>query len=92
MRSGTYDLAGSGLTFEIMCFESNTGGDRELPSSRTAQQPQDPLEQLDNPLSRQELEPTSRVTSEALYSEAVSGCTFSPRICSGIVWLFGMGN
>jgi hypothetical protein len=39
---------------------------------------------MDNPLSRQEPEPTSRVTPEALYSETVSGYTFSPRIRTGI--------
>ena len=39
---------------------------------------------MDNPLSRQEPGPTSRVTPEALYSETVSGYTFSPRIRTGI--------
>jgi hypothetical protein len=39
---------------------------------------------MNNPLSRQEPEPTSRVTLEALYSETVSGCTFSARIRTGI--------
>ena len=39
---------------------------------------------MDNPLSRQEPEPTSRVTPEALYSETVSGYTFSTRIRTGI--------
>jgi hypothetical protein len=39
---------------------------------------------MNNPLSRQEAEPTSRATHEALYSETVSGCTFSPRIRTGI--------
>jgi hypothetical protein len=39
---------------------------------------------MDNPSSRQEPEPTSRVTLESLYSETVSGYTFSPRIRTGI--------
>ena len=39
---------------------------------------------MDNPWSRQEPEPTSRVTTEVLYSETASGCTFSPRIRTGI--------
>ena len=39
---------------------------------------------MDNPLSRQEPGPTPRVTPEALYSETVSGYTFSPRIRTGI--------
>ena len=39
---------------------------------------------MDNPCSRQEPEPTSRATPEALYSETALGCTFSPRIRTGI--------
>ena len=39
---------------------------------------------MDNPWSRQEPEPPSRATPEALYSGTGSGCTFSPRIRSGI--------
>ena len=39
---------------------------------------------MDNPWSRQEPEPTSRVTTVVLYSETASGCTFSPRIRTGI--------
>ena len=51
---------------------------------------------MDNPLSRQEPGPTSRVTPEALYSETVSGYTFSPRIRTGIaagpnLQLIGLG-
>jgi hypothetical protein len=39
---------------------------------------------MDNPWSGQEPEPTSRATPEALYSETALGCTFSPRIRTGI--------
>ena len=39
---------------------------------------------MDNPWSRQEPEPPSRATPEALYSGNASGCTFSPRIRAGI--------
>jgi len=39
---------------------------------------------MDDPSSRREPEPTSRVTPKALYSETVSGYTFSPRIRTGI--------
>ena len=39
---------------------------------------------MDNPWSRQEPEPPSRATPEALYSGTASGCPFSPRIRTGI--------
>jgi len=39
---------------------------------------------MDNPWSRREPEPPSRATPEALYSGTGSGCTFSPRIRTGI--------
>ena len=39
---------------------------------------------MDNPWSRREPEPPSRATPEALYSGTTSGCTFSPRIRTGI--------
>jgi hypothetical protein len=39
---------------------------------------------MDNPWSRQEPEPPSRATPEDLYSETALGCTFSPRIRTGI--------
>jgi hypothetical protein len=83
MHSSTNYLASSGLTFEIMCFGLNTDQtfNRHLPK---AQQPEGPLEQMDNPWSRREPEPPSRATPEALYSGTASGCTFSPRIRTGI--------
>ena len=85
MHSSTNCLAGSGLTFEIMYFGSNTCRifNHHLPE-RGAQQPQDPLEQMGNPSSRQEPGPTSRATPEALYSGTASVCMFSPRIRTGI--------
>ena len=39
---------------------------------------------MDNPWSRREHELPSRATPEALYSGTASGCTFSPRIRTGI--------
>ena len=39
---------------------------------------------MDNPWSRREPGPPSRATPEALYSGTGSGCTFSPRIRTGI--------
>ena len=97
MRSSTYDLAGSGLTFEIMRFGSNTCQDFNYHLPEAQSNPQIPSSRWttlcrDKNLNR----PRGSRTPEALYSETVSGYTFSPRIRTGIaagpnLQLIGLG-
>jgi hypothetical protein len=52
--------------------------------SRGAQQTQGPLEQMDNPWSRQEPKPPSRATPEALYSGTASSDAGSDAGCTAV--------
>ena len=81
MRSSTYDLAGSGLTFEIMRFGSNTGRDFNYHLPEAQSNPQIPSSRWTTLCRDKNL---NLKTPEALYSETVSGYTFSPRIRTGI--------